>query len=75
MVFNDGSALSEVAVEYPIGHQRRRAEGIPLLEAKFRHNLARSFPRKQQDAILAASLDPQGLQAMPVHEYIDLYVI
>ncbi|WCM90704.1 bifunctional 2-methylcitrate dehydratase/aconitate hydratase [Acidovorax sp. NCPPB 3576] len=75
VVFNDGSALSEVAVEYPIGHQRRRAEGIPLLEAKFRHNLARSFPRKQQDAILAASLDPQGLQAMPVHEYIDLYVI
>lgn len=75
VVFNDGSALSEVAVEYPIGHQRRRAEGIPLLEAKFRHNLARSFPRKQQDAILAASLDPQVLQAMPVNEYIDLYVI
>ncbi|WOI46954.1 bifunctional 2-methylcitrate dehydratase/aconitate hydratase [Acidovorax sp. BLS4] len=75
VVFNDGSALPEVAVEYPIGHRRRRAEGIPLLEAKFRRNLARSFPPKQQDAILAASLDAQTLEALPVHEYIDLYVI
>ncbi len=73
--FKDGSRLPEVAVEYPIGHRRRRAEGIPLLEAKFRTNLARSFPRKQQDAILAASLDTATLQAMPVHEYLDLYVI
>ena len=73
--FKDGSHLPEVAVQYPIGHQRRRAEGIPLLEAKFRTNLARRFPQKQQDAILAASLDTRTLAAMPVHEYVDLYVI
>ncbi|WP_399678198.1 bifunctional 2-methylcitrate dehydratase/aconitate hydratase [Xenophilus sp.] len=73
--FKDGGTLPEVAVEYPIGHKRRRAEGIPLLEAKFRTNLARRFPKKQQDAILAASLDAQALAAMPVHEYVDLYVI
>ncbi len=73
--FNDGTALPELAVEYPIGHRRRRADGIPLLEAKFRTNLARRFPQKQRDAILAVSLDQQRLEAMPVHEYVDLYVI
>jgi 2-methylcitrate dehydratase len=73
--FKDGSSLAEVVVEYPIGHRRRRKEGIPLLEAKFRTNLARRFPMKQQDAILAVSLDQKKLEAMPVHEYVDLYVI
>lgn len=71
----DGKKLKEVAVEYPIGHKRRRAEGIPLLEAKFRTNLARRFPKKQQDAILDVSLDQKALEAMAVHEYVDLYVI
>jgi len=75
VAFKDGSALEEVVVEYPIGHKRRRRDGIALLEAKFRTNLARRFPKKQQDAILAASLDQQRLQAMPVNEYVDLYVI
>ncbi len=72
---NDGTRLDEVVVEYPIGHRRRRADGIPLLEAKFRTNLARRFPAKQQQAILAVSLDSDRLQAMPVPDYIDLYVI
>jgi 2-methylcitrate dehydratase len=72
---NDGSTLKEVVVEYPIGHKRRRREGIPLLEAKFRTNLARRFPKRQQERILAASLDQKTLEAMPVHEYVDLYVI
>jgi 2-methylcitrate dehydratase len=73
--FKDGSTLPEVVVEYPIGHRRRRKEGIPLLQAKFHTNLARRFPKKQQDAILAVSLDQKKLEAMPVHAYIDLYVI
>ncbi|ROZ78235.1 bifunctional 2-methylcitrate dehydratase/aconitate hydratase [Ramlibacter sp. WS9] len=73
--FKDGSRVEEVVVEYPIGHKRRRKDGIPLLEAKFRTNLARRFPKKQQDAILAASLDQRALEAMPVNEYVDLYVI
>ncbi|MDH6593982.1 2-methylcitrate dehydratase [Variovorax sp. TBS-050B] len=71
--FKDGSRLAEVAVEYPIGHRRRRAEGIPLLEAKFRTNLARRFAPKQQQVILDVSLDPARLDAMPVHAYVDLY--
>jgi 2-methylcitrate dehydratase len=73
--FRDGSVFDEVLVEYPLGHARRRAEGIPLLEEKFRTNLARMFPPRQQDRILAASLDQRWLEAMPVNEYLDLYVI
>lgn len=72
---NDGTVLPEVVVEYPIGHKRRRADGIPLLEAKFKTNLARKFPAKQQAAILGVSLDQKQLETMPVHEYVDLYVI
>jgi len=71
----DGKTLEEVIVEYPIGHRRRRKDGIPLLEAKFRKNLARRFPEKQQRTILEASLGLARLQRMPVHEYVDLYVI
>jgi 2-methylcitrate dehydratase len=73
--FNDGSKLDEVVVEYPIGHRRRRADGIPLLEQKFRINLARRFPAKQQQAILDVSLDQEKLEALPVNAYVDLYVI
>ncbi|HBL64645.1 MAG TPA: bifunctional 2-methylcitrate dehydratase/aconitate hydratase [Achromobacter sp.] len=73
--FVDGSKLDEIVCEYPIGHKRRRADGIPLLEAKFRTNLARMFPARQQRRILDVSLDQQALEAMPVHEYVDLYVI
>ncbi|CAM3958719.1 bifunctional 2-methylcitrate dehydratase/aconitate hydratase [Bordetella tumulicola] len=75
VVFNDGTRFDEVTCEYPIGHKRRRQEGIPLLETKFRTNLARIFPAKQQARILDASLDQQRLENMPVHEYVDLYVI
>jgi len=73
--FSDGTKLDEVVVEYPIGHKRRRAEGIPLLVEKFKTNLARRFPEKQRQAILDVSLDQAKLEAMPVNEYIDLYVI
>ena len=72
--FKDGTVLDEVVVEYPIGHRRRRDEGIPLLEAKFRTNLARRFPVSQQQAILDASLDQARIEAMPVNAYVDLYV-
>ena len=73
--FNDGTKMDEIVCEYPIGHKRRRKDGIPLLEAKFRTNLARQFPARQQRRILDASLDQARLEAMPVHEYVDLYVI
>jgi len=72
---DDGTVLDEMLVEYPLGHKRRRAEGIPLLVEKFRTNLARRFPSKQQAAILAVSLDPARLEAMAVNEYLDMYAI
>ncbi len=72
-VLEDGSVLEET-VEYPIGHRRRREEGLPLLVEKFKTNLRRRFPQHQQDRILEASLDPAKLDAMPVNEYVDLYV-
>ena len=60
-------------VEYPIGPKRRRADGIPLLEAKFRTNLARRFVEKRQREILDVSLDQAKLEAMSVNDYVDLY--
>jgi 2-methylcitrate dehydratase len=75
VTFTDGSRFDEVLVAYPLGHARRREEGIPLLLAKFRTNLARMFPPRQQDQILAASQDQGRLEAMAVNEYVDLYVI
>ena len=71
----DGTTLPEVVVEYPIGHRRRRKEGIPVLVEKFRTNLARRFPAKQQKAILDISLDQSRLEAIAVNEFVDLFVI
>jgi 2-methylcitrate dehydratase len=73
--FKDGTSTHKVGVEYPIGHRRRRKDGIPLLELKFRTNLARRFAAKQQSAILAVCNDPQALEAMPAHEFVDLFAI
>jgi 2-methylcitrate dehydratase len=70
----DGTKLKEVAVEYPIGHKRRRKDGIPLLVEKFKINLARVFPAKQIASILEVSLDQKKLEAMPVHRFVDLLV-
>src|SRR5438477_3422908 len=66
--FNDGKKLAELAVEYPIGHKRRRKEGMPLLVEKFERNLARRFPAKQQKAILALCMDSKRLEQTPVRE-------
>ncbi len=73
--FKDGSKTANIAVEYPVGHRRRRKEGIPLLEAKFRTNLARRFPEKQRAAIYALCQNQKQLEATPVQEFVDLLVI
>ena len=70
----DDTVLPEITVEYPIGHKRRRKEGIPLLEAKFRSNLTRRFVDKRQRQILDVSLDQKRLESMTVNDYVDLYV-
>ncbi|MHB0985913.1 MAG: bifunctional 2-methylcitrate dehydratase/aconitate hydratase [Sulfuricella sp.] len=73
--FKDGTKTKNIAVEYPIGHRRRRAEGIPELIRKFKVNLARRFPAKQSQAVLALCLNQQGLEATPVNEFVDMLVI
>ena len=73
VLFTDGTSLPEVVVEYPIGHKRRRTDGIPLLVQKFRINLARRFTPERQDKILSVSLDQKRLETMSVSDYVDLY--
>jgi 2-methylcitrate dehydratase len=72
--FSDGTKTAQVAVEYPLGHRRRRKEGIPLLEAKFRVNLARCFPASRQQVILSLIRNPARFEKTPVHEFVDLFV-
>jgi 2-methylcitrate dehydratase len=73
--FIDGKKLGEFVCEYPIGHKRRRKEGMPVLVEKFKTNLARRFPAKQQQAILDLCMDEKKLAATPVNEFVDLFVI
>jgi 2-methylcitrate dehydratase len=73
--FKDGTKLKEVVCEYPIGHKRRRKEGMPVLVEKFKTNLARRLPPKQQKAILDLCQDAGRLQATPVDEFVDLFVL
>jgi 2-methylcitrate dehydratase len=73
--FKDGTRSRKVAVEYPVGHRRRRHEGIPLLEAKFRTNLSRRFPGERSDAILRLCRDQERLEAARVNDFMDLFAI
>ena len=74
IIFSDGSALDEIAIEYPVGHKRRRDEGIPLLVEKYRTNLARIFDEAQQEKIASLTLDYQKFSQTPVNEVMDLFV-
>ena len=73
--FNDGSSFDEVAVEYPLGHARRRVEGIPLLIEKYKTNLARIYDKDKQNKILELCLDYDTLAATPVNEFMDLMAL
>ncbi len=72
--FKDGSKLKEVVCEYPIGHKRRRKEGMPVLVEKFKTNLARRFAPDRQRAILELCLDANRLAQTPVKDFVDLMV-
>ena len=73
--FNDGSSTEVVEVEYPIGHKRRRVEGIPVLEQKFKKNLLKSFDVSVVDEILAKCLDQESLEAMSVLDFQAMLVV
>src|SRR5215510_713116 len=67
--FRDGSPKLEVRVDFPIGHRKRRAEGMPVLVQKFEASVAAHFPGKQTEAIKAV-FARQDLDAMPVNEFM-----
>ncbi|MFN7096513.1 MAG: bifunctional 2-methylcitrate dehydratase/aconitate hydratase [Gammaproteobacteria bacterium] len=73
--FKDGTCTEQVVVEYPIGHRRRRAEGIPVLVEKFKANLQTRFPRQRVETIMQLCQDQARLSATPVHEFMNLLVI
>jgi len=73
--FRDGSATERVVVEYPVGHRRRRKEGVPLLLAKFEKNLRGRIPSRQSDAILALCHNPSALEKTAVHQFMQSFVL
>ncbi len=73
--FTDGSSTEKVAVEYPIGHRRRREEGMPLLVDKFRNALNTRFAPRQCEAIMASCENIGQLEAMPVHEFVGQFML
>ncbi|HYV27787.1 MAG TPA: 2-methylcitrate dehydratase, partial [Candidatus Eisenbacteria bacterium] len=72
--FTDGTATEKVEVEYPVGHRRRRAEGIPLLVKKFKENLAGHFSPQPEKKILALFEDVKTLESLPVDEFVENFV-
>jgi 2-methylcitrate dehydratase len=73
--FRDGTSTDKVVCEYPIGHRRRREEGLPKVVEKFEANVLTRFPRKRAADIVKLSLDYERLIRTPVQEYIRLFVI
>jgi 2-methylcitrate dehydratase len=73
--FKDGSSTEKVSIDYPIGHRRRRTEGIPVLLKKFEGALRGHLPAHRVKAILAATADPARLDAMPVQEFLGFFTL
>ena len=73
--FMDGTTTDEVSIDYPIGHRKRRQEGVPVLLAKFAAALRGHLPAHRVSQILALTADPVRLQATPVHEFMDLFAL
>jgi 2-methylcitrate dehydratase len=72
--FKDGSSTERVGIDYPLGHRRRRAEGIPQLVAKFERSLATLFGAEQRARIAAACAEQARFEALRVEEFMDLWV-
>ncbi len=73
--FKDGTSTQKVSIDYPIGHRKRRHEGIPVLLNKFRDALADHLPAARAERILAATADPAALDRMPLHRFMDLFAL
>jgi 2-methylcitrate dehydratase len=66
--FRDGSSTPRIQVDFPIGHRKRRQEGMPVLVKKFEASVAAHFPPKQTALILSTFQDVARLDATPVNE-------
>src|SRR5262249_40843587 len=73
VVFRGGKSTAKVTGEYPIGHRRRRAQGIPPLLAKFERNLHTRLAPQAVARILATCTDQSRLERMPVHEFLAMF--
>ena len=73
--YKDGSCSDKIEIDYPVGHRRRRKEGIPLLEEKFKANLATRFPARRCVEIFALCSEQKKLEQTPVNEFMDMLVI
>ncbi|MCL9783142.1 bifunctional 2-methylcitrate dehydratase/aconitate hydratase [Vibrio sp. S4M6] len=71
--FTDGSSTEEVSVEYPIGHRRRREEGIPVLENKLQTNLSTLYPAQVVDQIMRVCKNHEEFEALPVNEFLSMF--
>jgi len=71
--FKDGSSTEKVSIDYPIGHRKRRAEGMPVLMAKCEKALRAHLDGGKVDRLMALAADPASLDALPVSEFIQLY--
>ncbi|MGL4462524.1 MAG: 2-methylcitrate dehydratase, partial [Planctomycetia bacterium] len=72
--FTDGTASDRVEVEYPIGHRRRRTEGVPLLVAKAEENLATRLSLRRRAEIMTLFTNAARLDETPAPEFMDLFV-
>ena len=73
--FKDGASTARVAVPYPIGHRRRRSEGVPLLQEKFERHLAERLAPEQCESILRACASREALEPMRVGAFMDAWVV
>ena len=73
--FKDGSSTDRISIDYPIGHRKRRAEGIPVLLDKFERALRGHLPAHRVAAILAACSEPQRLDDMPIQRFLELFTL
>lgn len=73
IIFSDGSATDKVSIEYPIGHKRRRAEGVPILLSKFKKNLSTQFNDHKIDKILSCMLSVESLAAVSVADFMQIW--
>lgn len=72
--FKGGTSTPKEEAEYPLGHQRRRAEALPMLRAKFETSLQRRFPPKQCEQILKNCDDSSALDRMSVDRFVGMFV-